>query len=87
MGRAGKREGEAGVGLHFPAPTAGCLVLEHPAVPSHHIQHPSPWAQGPYRNVSFAIEPIQLPIVPLNWFWLHWLHTTAVRERGADRSR
>ncbi len=45
-------------------------------------------AEGVYSNVSFAIEPIQLPIVPLSLFWLQSLHTTAtVRKRGADRSR
>jgi hypothetical protein len=42
---------------------------------------------GAYSKVSFAIEPIQLPIVPLSLFSLQSLHTTASRERGADRSR
>ncbi len=36
--------------------------------------------------LSFAIEPIQLSIVPLSLFVLQSLHTTAARERGADRS-
>jgi hypothetical protein len=36
--------------------------------------------------VSFAIEPIQPPIVPLSLFWLQRLRTTAARQRGADRS-
>ncbi len=41
---------------------------------------------GAYRMLSFAIEPIQPPIGPLNVFSLQSLHTTAARERGADRS-
>ncbi len=44
-------------------------------------------AEGGYSQVSFAIEPIQLPIVPLSLFWLHSLHTTASAQAcGADRS-
>ncbi len=47
----------------------------------HHIQHPAPVRRsggvGAYSHVSFAIEPIQPPIVPLNVFALHPLHTTA----------
>jgi hypothetical protein len=39
-----------------------------------------------YKSVSFAIEPIQPPIVPLRWFSLKYLRTTAPRKRGADRS-
>jgi hypothetical protein len=31
---------------------------------------------GAYRMLSFAIEPIQLPIVPLSLFSLHSLRTT-----------
>ncbi len=58
---------------------------------AHHIQHPAPVRRscgvGAYSHASFAIEPIQLPIVPVNVFALHPLHTTAARERGADRSR
>ena len=38
-----------------------------------------------YSQASFASEPIQLPIVPLNWFTPHKLHATAAREHaGAD---
>jgi hypothetical protein len=36
--------------------------------------------------VSFVIEPIQPPIVPMSLFWLHPLHTSAAHTRGADRS-
>jgi hypothetical protein len=32
--------------------------------------------------LSFAIEPIQLPIVPLNLFSLHPLQTIAARKRA-----
>jgi hypothetical protein len=42
---------------------------------------------GAHSLVSFAIEPIQLPIVPLSLFSPQSLRTTAARERGADRSR
>jgi hypothetical protein len=42
---------------------------------------------GAYSHVSFAIEPIQPPIVPLSLFSLQSLHTSAARERGPDRSR
>jgi len=34
--------------------------------------------------MSFASEPIQLPIVPLSLFSPHSLHTAAARKRGAD---
>ena len=53
-----------------------------PAAPS-----PRPVAErGGYRKVSFVIEPIQPPIVPMSLFWLHPLHTSAAHTRGADRS-
>jgi hypothetical protein len=46
----------------------------HPAVRT----RPRPVAErGAYSQVSFAIEPIQLPIVPLSLFSLQDLHTTA----------
>jgi hypothetical protein len=34
-------------------------------------------AEGGYSQPSFAIEPIQLPIVPLSLFSLQSLRTTA----------
>ncbi len=36
--------------------------------------------------MSFTIEPIQPPIVPLSLLKLHSLHNAAPRKRGADRS-
>jgi hypothetical protein len=61
------------------------MALEYPAVPAH-LRTPARVQSGAYSNVSLAIEPIQLPIVPLSLFPLHPLRNTAARERGADRS-
>ena len=38
---------------------------------------------GAYSQASFAIVPIQLPIVPLSLFLPKLLHTTAARKRAA----
>jgi hypothetical protein len=38
---------------------------------------------GAHRNVSFAIEPIQLPILPLNWLCWQSLHTTTACKHAA----
>jgi hypothetical protein len=46
--------------------------------------NPRPVAErGAHSNVSCAIEPIQLPIVPLSLFSPQSLHTTAARKRAA----
>ena len=58
------------------APRAYCMALEYPAVPAH-LSIPARMQRGAHSHVSFAIEPIQLPIVPLSLFWLHPLHNTA----------
>ncbi len=58
------------------------MALEYPAVPAH-LSIPARVQSGAYSRVSFAIEPIQPPIVPLNVFWLNCLHNTAARERAA----
>ncbi len=46
-----------------------CMALEYPAAPEHRSIR-ARVRSGAYRNVSFVIEPIQLPIVPLSWFSL-----------------
>ncbi len=52
------------------------MALEHAAVPIT-SSTPRPVAEsGAYSPVSFASEPIQLPIVPLNVFWPQSLRTT-----------
>ncbi len=58
------------------APRAHCMALEYPAVPAH-LSIPARVQSGAYRSVSFAIEPIQPPIVPLSLFSPHPLRTTA----------
>ena len=56
-----------------PAPTPHCAVRACTPVPE----------SGAYSHVSFAIVPIQLPIVPPNLFCSHPLHTNAARKRAA----
>ncbi len=63
------------------------MALEHAAVPITSSTQRPVAESGAYSHESFASEPIQLPIVPLNVFWLHKLHTTGgASARGADRS-
>ncbi len=52
------------------------MVLEYPAVPANR-SIPARVQSGAYSHVSFASEPIQLPIVPLSLFLLQSLRTTA----------
>ncbi len=52
------------------------MVLEGPAV-AITSSTPARAESGAYSHVSFAIEPIQPPIVPLSLFSLQSLHTTA----------
>jgi hypothetical protein len=52
------------------------MALEYPAVPAR-LSIPARVQSGAYSQVSFAIEPIQPPIVPLSMFSLHPLRTTA----------
>jgi hypothetical protein len=62
------------------------VVLDVPRSPVA-LPAPTPVAEsGGYRKVSFVIEPIQPPIVPVNSFSLQSLHTSAAHTRGADRS-
>ena len=61
-------------------------MLEYSPVPSppQCARAHARWVESDdYSKVSFAIEPIQLPIVPLNLFSLHELRTTAARRRGS----
>ncbi len=51
------------------APRAYYMALEYPAAPAH-LSIPARVQSGAYSNVSFVIEPIQLPIVPLSLFSL-----------------
>ncbi len=60
------------------------MVLQYPTVPSHPATHARWQREGAYSTASFAIEPIQLPIVPLSLFWLQRLHTTEARKRAAS---
>ncbi len=91
------RSTRAPVSVPRPSRILDSLVQQNPirahslhrstvAVPARPHQYASTAIEGRYSEVSFAIEPIQLPIVPLNLLSLQSLHTTAVRERGADRS-
>jgi hypothetical protein len=58
----------------------------YPAAPSP-CPRPRPLAErGEYSQVSFAIEPIQPPILPLSLLCPQSLRTTAAHTRGADRS-
>ncbi len=58
-------------------PQRSVQYLEYPAVPTTSSTLCPVAERGAYSLVSFAIEPIQLPIVPLNLFSLHSLRTTA----------
>ena len=57
------------------------MVLEAPPV-AITSSTPARAESGAYRKTSFAIEPIQLPIVPLSLFWLQSLHTATARKHG-----
>jgi hypothetical protein len=55
---------------------------EYPSTSATHLSNSAPTTMGggrsgAYSNVSFAIEPIQLPIVPLSLFSSHPLRTIA----------
>ena len=55
----------------------------------HILSIPARAQSGAHSQVSFAIEPIQLPIVPLSLLELAERRSPAALngERGADRSR
>ncbi len=73
-----------GVGELDSAPAA---LMYGTAVPHSVITSSTPLPGGKERGahsiVSFAIEPIQLPIVPLSLFSAPKLHTTAARKHAA----
>ncbi len=57
------------------APRAYYMALEYHAALAH-LSIPERVRSGAYSHASFAIEPIQPPIVPLSLFSLQSLHTT-----------
>ncbi len=80
IGGRARRRAEAGKGwrgLLDLEPRAYYMALEYPLLPAH-LSIPARLAQsGAYSHVSFAIEPIQPPIVPLSLFVLQSLRTNA----------
>ena len=58
------------------------MVREYPAV-TITSSTPAPAESGAYRKTSFAIEPIQLPIVPLSLFKLAELRIPTACKHAA----